>query len=83
MKQRVPSSAVSRRVSVSGSRLALPERLSPVKPIPAGSFDGAAFRLPSGKPLAQFALEAGFLAPLLFAPSTRRPEHPAKKADQG
>jgi len=86
MKQRVPSSAASRRISVTGSRLTVPGSSLPVRPIPVGTSsamtDGGAWRLPSGKPLAQFALEAGFLAPLLFAPNTRRPDHSAKKADQ-
>ena len=42
------------------------------------------WRLPSGKPLAEFALEAGFLAPSLFAAGApgRRPESEEKKADR-
>jgi hypothetical protein len=42
------------------------------------------WRLPSGKPLAEFALEAGFLAPSLVAAGAtgRRPESAGKKADR-
>jgi hypothetical protein len=34
--------------------------------VPVEWFDRASWRLPSGKALAEFALQAGFLAPLLF-----------------
>ena len=34
--------------------------------MPLEWLDGGAWRLPSGKALAEFALQAGFLAPLLF-----------------
>jgi hypothetical protein len=34
--------------------------------MPLEWMDGGAWRLPSGKALAEFALQAGFLAPLLF-----------------
>jgi len=35
--------------------------------MPLEWMDGGAWRLPSGKALAEFALQAGFLAPLLFS----------------
>ncbi len=37
-----------------------------VAPIPIEWMGPPAWRLPSGKALAEFALQAGFLAPLLF-----------------
>lgn len=37
-------------------------------PMPVEWFDAGSWRLPSGKALAEFALQAGFLAPLLFQP---------------
>jgi hypothetical protein len=42
--------------------------------------DAGAWHLPSGKPLAEFALRVGFLAPLLLAPQAhgRRLNSPAK-----
>jgi hypothetical protein len=52
--------------------------------MPVEWLDAGSWRLPSGKALAEFALQAGFLAPLLFradrlvnsssAPNTRSPE---------
>jgi hypothetical protein len=43
----------------SGRRLRLPQA-------PLEWLDSGAWRLPSGKALTEFALQAGFLAPLLF-----------------
>ena len=42
--------------------------------IPMEWMGAATWRLPSGKPLAEFALQAGFIAPLLLAgaPLSRR-----------
>ena len=40
--------------------------LSHVSPMPMEWLDAGSWRLPSGKALAEFALQAGFLAPLLF-----------------
>ncbi len=37
-----------------------------VPQVPIEWLDAGAWRLPSGKALAEFALQAGFLAPLLF-----------------
>jgi hypothetical protein len=36
--------------------------------MPVEWLDAGSWRLPSGKALAEFALQAGFLAPLLFQP---------------
>ncbi len=38
----------------------------PSAPIPMEWVGGGSWRLPSGKALAEFALQAGFLAPLMF-----------------
>jgi hypothetical protein len=62
-----PSGPVTRGVggqtaaepSMTGKNLSMPRM--PVEWLDAGSW-----RLPSGKALAEFALQAGFLAPLLF-----------------
>jgi len=37
-----------------------------LSPLPVEWLDAGCWRLPSGKALAEFALQAGFLAPLLF-----------------
>jgi hypothetical protein len=42
-----------------GSKLEIPR-------MPVDWLDSGSWRLPSGKALAEFALQAGFLAPLLF-----------------
>ncbi len=86
-----PRNVAPRKLRISGpvsaSRGASLDRLP--KPILSRIGDAAVWRLPSGKPLAQFALEAGFLAPLLlapdarlFAPDARRSEPPVKKVGQ-
>lgn len=48
-------------------------------PVPIEWMDGFSWRLPSGKALAEFALQAGFLAPLML--QTPRPgvQKPSKK----
>jgi hypothetical protein len=67
MKERARSGGASRPVKVSG-RTAAQTHI---------------WRLPSGKHLAEFALEAGFLAPLMFAPSgVGRQENGEKKAER-
>lgn len=38
--------------------------------LPLEWLDARSWRLPSGKALAEFALQAGFLAPLLFRPES-------------
>jgi hypothetical protein len=42
--------------------------------LPLEWLDARGWRLPSGKALAEFALQAGFLAPLLFRPEPPRKE---------
>lgn len=41
--------------------------------VPMEWLDATSWRLPSGKALAEFALQAGFLAPLLFKTETVAP----------
>lgn len=59
-----------------GSQLRIPQ-------VPIEWLDATSWRLPSGKALAEFALQAGFLAPLLFKTenfalgSRNRPGHRA------
>ncbi len=43
-------------------------------PIPMEWMDPMSWRLPSGKALAEFALQAGFLAPLLLSGPVKRPK---------
>ncbi len=45
-------------------------RSPPVTQIPIGWMGGDVWRLPSGKALSEFALQAGFLAPLLLKVQT-------------
>jgi len=40
--------------------------------LPLEWLDARSWRLPSGKALAEFALQAGFLAPLLFRPEAQK-----------
>ena len=40
--------------------------------LPLEWLDARSWRLPSGKALAEFALQAGFLAPLLFRPESSK-----------
>jgi len=57
------------KLNLDGSNRRVAERLgmSGMPPsIPMEWLDAANWRLPSGKALAEFALQAGFLAPLLF-----------------
>ena len=51
-----PSGSLGRR---SDRNLRIPQ-------LPLEWMDGSSWRLPSGQALAEFALQAGFLAPLLF-----------------
>jgi hypothetical protein len=56
-----------------GTKLDLPRM--PMPKMPIEWLDAGSWRLPSGKALAEFALQAGFLAPLLFrAKSVERNE---------
>jgi hypothetical protein len=47
-----------------GTKLGMPRM--PLPTMPVEWLDSGSWRLPSGKALAEFALQAGFLAPLLF-----------------
>jgi hypothetical protein len=47
-----------------GTKLGMPRM--PLSGMPMEWLDAGSWRLPSGKALAEFALQAGFLAPLLF-----------------
>jgi hypothetical protein len=44
--------------------------------MPLEWLDAGSWRLPSGKALAEFALQAGFLVPMLFRSETLSPEEP-------
>jgi hypothetical protein len=53
--------------SASGRRYkAIDTRFGMGGPVPIEWMDGFSWRLPSGKALAEFALQAGFLAPLML-----------------
>jgi hypothetical protein len=56
-----PSGSVTRRVGARSvvAKLSMPQ-------MPVEWLDSGSWRLPSGKALAEFALQAGFIAPLLF-----------------
>jgi hypothetical protein len=55
--------------------------LRPVREIRMEWMDPLSWRLPSGKALAEFALQAGFLAPLmLVGPRFKKPKKPAGPA---
>ena len=62
------------KLNLSGSNRRVAEGLTGISGLPAGMppsmpmewLDAGNWRLPSGKALAEFALQAGFLAPLLF-----------------
>jgi hypothetical protein len=49
-------------------------------PMPLEWMDGSSWRLPSGKALAEFALQSGFLAPLML--QLPRLSKPTKKGKQ-
>jgi hypothetical protein len=61
-----PSSSTNRSTGskLNISRMPLPRM--PLPHMPVEWLDSGSWRLPSGKALAEFALQAGFLAPLLF-----------------
>jgi hypothetical protein len=66
------------------TKLSMPPMPVDMPKMPVEWLDAGSWRLPSGKALAEFALQAGFLAPLLFrgdrlvnsasAPNTRSQE---------
>jgi len=63
-----------RRVRSRGNQFRIPQ-------VPMEWLDASSWRLPSGKALAEFALQAGFLAPLLFkSESFARPTTPTVRA---
>ena len=58
-----------------GSRRKVPPRMSP---LPLEWMDPMSWRLPSGKALAEFALQAGFLAPMMLGgPKLKKRPAPA------
>lgn len=57
--------------------------LSRVSPMPMEWLDAGSWRLPSGKALAEFALQAGFLAPLLFKSERFGVRHRESRASSG
>jgi len=61
MRTKLNLDGSNRRVA---ERLGMPPVIAPG--IPMEWLDAANWRLPSGKALAEFALQSGFLAPLLF-----------------
>jgi hypothetical protein len=63
-----PSGSVTRTVgdrSLGSDQRSMVAKLS-MPQMPVEWLDSGSWRLPSGKALAEFALQAGFLAPLLF-----------------
>ena len=57
-----------------GSRVAGNRRVSGrIAPLPMEWMDPMSWRLPSGKALAEFALQAGFLAPLMLSSPNLKP----------
>ena len=54
------------KANLSGSLRGRPTKDFRIPQMPLEWLDAGAWRLPSGKALAEFALQAGFLAPLLF-----------------
>ncbi len=73
MREARPEVTPPRRKST-GKDLRIPQ-------MPLEWFDNTTWRLPSGKQLAEFALQAGFLAPLLFHTSvfSSMPRPPAAR----
>jgi hypothetical protein len=60
-----PSGSATRSVGDRGAGDRMGAKLS-MPQMPVEWLDSGSWRLPSGKALAEFALQAGFLAPLLF-----------------
>jgi hypothetical protein len=77
----------SGNAKATGSRRTSPASISRIgmgEMTPIEWMDGFSWRLPSGKALAEFALEAGFLAPLMFrtpfqTPKAGKPAKPGSK----
>jgi hypothetical protein len=64
--------------STAGSRRASSVRMMPQ--LPMEWMDPMSWRLPSGKALAEFALQAGFLAPLMLGSPTLKRKRPRTDA---
>lgn len=71
-----PKDVSSRRT---GSRRADPALWS--SPLPMEWMDPMSWRLPSGKALAEFALQAGFLAPLMLGVPAKRYKAPSRTTE--
>jgi hypothetical protein len=69
-KLNLPSSTdrrIADKLAIPGMPLSsMPLSSIPLSNMPMEWLDAGSWRLPSGKALAEFALQAGFLAPLLF-----------------
>jgi hypothetical protein len=79
-----PSGSVTRTVgdrSLGSDERSMVAKLS-MPQMPVEWLDAGSWRLPSGKALAEFALQAGFLAPLLFRADGFRKSSP-KAATSG
>jgi|SRR5580704_15616531 hypothetical protein len=81
--------AMRTKLNLDGSNRRVAERLGmsgmpPGMPpgIPMEWLDAGNWRLPSGKALAEFALQAGFLAPLLFKAERFDPAEQSDGAEQ-
>jgi hypothetical protein len=59
-------SSTDRRIADKLAIPGMPLSSVPLSSMPMEWLDAGSWRLPSGKALAEFALQAGFLAPLLF-----------------
>jgi hypothetical protein len=67
----------------SGARGAVNRRPKRMEPLPMEWMDSMSWRLPSGKALAEFALQSGFLAPLMLTgpyPKASKQPAPAETA---
>jgi len=61
-----PSTSTNRSAGTKLGMPRIPVPRMPMPQMPVEWLDTGTWRLPSGKALAEFALQAGFLAPLLF-----------------
>ena len=60
--------------NIAGRLTGMPVPRMTLSSMPMEWLDAGSWRLPSGKALAEFALQAGFLAPLLLKPDWSRRE---------
>lgn len=75
---------IDTRTSSAGTDKVSPRRVPPSSSgmgsrLPLEWMDSTSWRLPSGKALAEFALQAGFLAPLMLNKPRWTSKKPAKK----